>query len=137
MHPVNLWRQFDYVLFGATVVLVIFGILMIASATTGAIDTDLISRVPDQIQYAIVGMVLVVILTATDYRLLGGLHVWLYSLTIVLLLLVLVVGQEGAAGAQRWINLGIPVQPSEVGKILLIITLSYHLSQNYHTMPCA
>jgi rod shape determining protein RodA len=134
MHPVNLWRQFDYVLFGVTVILVIFGILMIASATTGAIDTDLISRVPDQIQYAVIGMVLMVILTATDYRLLGGLHIWLYLLTIALLLLVLVLGQEGAAGAQRWINLGIPVQPSEVGKILLIITLSHHLSQNYHAM---
>jgi rod shape determining protein RodA len=41
---------------------------------------------------------------------------------------------EGDAGAQRWINIGIRIQPSEIGKILIIITLGYHLSQRYHQM---
>ncbi|NWG15547.1 MAG: rod shape-determining protein RodA [Chloroflexi bacterium] len=130
----NFWRQFDYVLFGTTLLLIVFGILMIASATRGAIDPDLISRVPDQIQYAIIGIFVVFVLAAVDYRLLGGLHLWLYLVMVGLLLLVQFLGVVGDAGSQRWINLGIRIQPSEIGKILIIITLGYYLSQRYHEM---
>jgi rod shape determining protein RodA len=125
------WRQFDFVLFAAILLLIIFGILMIASTTRGAIDPDLITRVPDQILYAIIGLVVVFVLAAVDYRLLGGLHLWLYLVMIGLLVLVQFLGVEGDAGSQRWINLGIRIQPSEIGKIVIIITLGYHLSQNY------
>jgi rod shape determining protein RodA len=128
------WRQFDFVLFGTTLLLIIFGILMIRSATIGAIDPDIISRVPDQIQYAIIGIVLVFVLAAIDYRTLGGLHLWLYLLMVGLLILVQFLGVEGDAGSQRWINFGIRIQPSEIGKVLIIITLGYHLSQRYHQM---
>jgi rod shape determining protein RodA len=132
--PGNFWRQFDFVLFGTTFLLVIFGILMIASATQDAIDDELKSRVPDQILYAVIGFIVLLVLANLDYRLLGGLHVWLYLLMVGLLLLVLALGVVGDAGAQRWINLGIRIQPSEIGKIIIIITLGYHLSQHYHTM---
>jgi rod shape determining protein RodA len=130
----NFWRQFDYILLGTTLILIIFGILMIRSATLGAIDTDLISRVPDQIRYAIIGIVLVFVLAAVDYRLLGGMHIWLYLTMVGLLVLVRFLGVEGDAGSQRWINLGIRIQPSEIGKILIIITLAHHLTQNYHKL---
>jgi rod shape determining protein RodA len=127
----SIWRYFDWVLFGVTLLLIIFGILMIRSATLGAIDTDLISRVPDQIRYALIGLVVVFLLTAVDYRLLASLHVWLYIIMVGLLLLVRVLGVEGDAGSQRWINVGIRIQPSEIGKILIIVTLGHHLAQNY------
>lgn len=133
-HSGNFWRQFDFILFGTTLLLIIFGILMIASATRGAIDTELISRVPDQILYASVGVILVFMLAAFDYRLLGGLHTWLYLVMIILLLLVSVLGVVGDAGAQRWINIGIRIQPSELGKIIIIITLGNFLSQHYREM---
>lgn len=132
MYSTNFWRQFDYVLLVATVLLVIFGILMIRSATTGAVDPDLIRRVPDQIRYAAIGFVLIFILAAVDYRLLGGMHVWLYLVMIGLLLMVTILGQVGDAGAQRWIDVGIRIQPSEIGKILIIVTLGHHLAQRYH-----
>lgn len=128
------WRQFDWILFGTTIALIIFGILMIRSATTGAIDPDLISRVPDQIRYAVIGIVVVFVLALIDYRLLGGMHVWLYIIMVALLILVRFLGVEGDAGSQRWINVGIRIQPSEIGKILIIITLGYHLSQNYQKL---
>jgi rod shape determining protein RodA len=128
----SFWRQFDYILFGTTLLLIIFGILMIRSATIGAIDPDIINRVPDQIQYAIIGIILVFTLAAIDYRVLGGMHIWLYIVMIGLLVLVQLLGVVGDAGAQRWINVGIRIQPSEIGKILIIITLGYHLSQRYH-----
>ncbi len=128
----SIWRRFDYILLGATLLLIVFGILMIASATRNAIDPDLISRVPDQIQYALIGLVVVFVLAAVDYRLLGGLHTWLYLIMVGLLVLVMLLGVVGDAGSQRWINVGIRIQPSEIGKILIIITLGYYLSQRYH-----
>ncbi len=130
----NFWRSFDFVLFGTTLILILFGILMIRSATIGAIDPDIISRVPDQIRYAIIGIVLVFALAALDYRLLGGLHIWLYIIMVALLILVQFLGVVGDAGSQRWINFGIRIQPSEIGKIIIIITLGHHLSQNYEKL---
>lgn len=134
MRSLQLWRRFDWWLFGASMVLVIFGVLMIRSATLGAIDPQLISRVPNQIQYAIIGLVLLFILAAVDYRLLGGIHMWLYAGMLGLLLLVPIIGTVGEAGARRWINIGILIQPSELGKIIIIITLGVFLSKRYHRM---
>jgi rod shape determining protein RodA len=134
MRPTSLWRQFDFVLFGTTALLVIFGVLMIRSATMGAVDPDLIQRVPDQIRYGTIGMGLILVMTAVDYRLLGSIHGWLYLGMVGLLALVPFIGQVGDAGARRWLNLGIPIQPSEFGKIIIIITLGQYLSQRYHQM---
>ena len=44
---VNLWKNFDYVLLGSTVLLVLIGILFIRSATLDAIDTDQITPAAD------------------------------------------------------------------------------------------
>jgi rod shape determining protein RodA len=130
----NFWRSFDFILFGTTLILILFGILMIRSATIGAVDPDIISRVPDQIRYAIIGIVLVFALAAVDYRLLGGMHIWLYVIMVALLILVQFLGVVGDAGSQRWINFGIRIQPSEIGKIIIIITLGHHLTQNYQKL---
>jgi rod shape determining protein RodA len=114
--------------------LTVFGILMIRSATLNAIDVDLINRVPDQIRFAILGVIVMFGLAALDYRLLGGLHQWLYLLMVVLLVLVFFFGVEGDAGAKSWINIGIRVQPSEIAKVLIIITLGHLLATNYDKM---
>lgn len=131
MRTESVWRRFDYGLFGITILLIIFGVLMIRSATQGAIDPTLISRVPDQIQFALLGCVLMLALSFMDYRLLNGLHTWLYLLMIVLLLLVFFLGVEGDAGAQSWINIGIRIQPSEVAKVIVIITLGHFLATHF------
>ena len=128
---ISIWRRFDYILFAAVIILVVFGILMIDSATQDAIDDDIISRLPDQIQFALVGVVIVLVVATIDYRLLGGITPWLYAGTIILLVIVLTFGVEGAGGARRWLNVGIRIQPSEIGKIILIITLSQYVSERY------
>ena len=107
---------------------------MIRSATQGAIDPTLISRVPDQIQFTFVGLLLMFGLALMDYRLLDGLHTWLYLLMVILLVLVFFLGVEGDAGAQSWINIGIRIQPSEVAKVLIIITLAHYLARHYEKM---
>ena len=125
------WRRFDFILFAATLILVGFGILMIASATQDAIDDDIIRRVRDQINFAIIGFIVVIVMATIDYRLLGSLSPWLYASMVIVLVIVYVFGVEGAGGAKRWLNIGIRVQPSEIGKILLIITLSQFVAERY------
>lgn len=127
----SVWQRFDYLLFALTILLIIFGVLMIGSATQGAIDPTLISRVPDQIRFAILGIFLMLGLSLMDYRLLGGLHTWLYILMVGLLVMVFFFGVEGDAGAQSWINIGIRIQPSEVAKVVIILTLGHFLAQHY------
>ncbi len=131
IESVSIWRRFDYILFAATLVLVAFGILMIASATQDAIDDDIIRRVPDQRNFAIIGFFLVIIMAAIDYRLLGSLSPWLYAGIVALLAITFAFGVEGAGGARRWLNIGIRIQPSEIGKIILIITLSQYIAERY------
>ena len=130
----SLWQRFDYLLFGVTILLTIFGILMIASATQDAIDPTIITRVPDQIRFAVLGLFLMVGFALLDYRILSGLHTWLYLLMIILLLMVFAFGVEGDAGAQSWINVGIRIQPSEVAKVVIILTLGHFLARNYEKM---
>lgn len=125
------WRRFDFLLLAGTMMLVVFGILMIDSATQDAIDDDIISRVPNQIRFAVVGFVVVIVMTLIDYRLLGGISPWLYAGMIVLLIMVEFFGVIGAGGAKRWLNIGIRIQPSEIGKILMIITLSKYVAERY------
>lgn len=127
----SVWRRFDFILLGAVVLLIIYGILMIRSATLGAIDPDLVNRVDRQIQYAIVGVILVFAMTAIDYRLLGALHQWIYLFVIGFLGMVAFFGLIGDAGAQRWLNVGIPIQPSEISKVLLVIALAQHLTNSF------
>ncbi|MBC7870287.1 MAG: rod shape-determining protein RodA [Chitinophagaceae bacterium] len=134
MRSLNFWRQFDYILLFTCTILIVFGILMIRSATTGAVDPDLIARVPDQIRYGIIGLLLVFGLAAMDYRLLGSLHFWLYIVMLILLMMVFFFGVEGDGGARSWLNLGIRIQPAELAKIIIIITLAHHLSQRYQKM---
>ncbi|HVO43584.1 MAG TPA: FtsW/RodA/SpoVE family cell cycle protein, partial [Aggregatilineales bacterium] len=127
----RIWRGFDFVLIGVTLILVIYGILMIRSATLGAIDPDLQSRVPRQIEYALVGLVLLFFTAAIDYKLLGSIHQYMYLALVAVLGFVALAGVVGAAGAQRWLTVGIPVQPSELAKMLLIIILAQHLQTQY------
>jgi rod shape determining protein RodA len=130
----RLWQNFDFILFGVTVILIIYGIMMIASATRGAVDTDLQSRLPRQIQYAIIGIGVMFFTASIDYRLLGALHRYIYLFLVFVLGLVAVLGLAGAAGAQRWLTVGIPIQPSELAKLLLVIILAQHLQAQYHKM---
>lgn len=130
----SFWQRFDWTLLGATMILVIFGVMVIASATQDAVDPTLVSRVPDQIRFSIFGIVALFVMAMLDYRLLGSISNWLYGLMIILLLAVVFFGTEGDGGARRWVNLGILIQPSEVCKILFIVTLSQFFVKNYKEM---
>jgi len=55
---------------------------------------------------------------------------WIYGLGLLLLLAVLLVGDEGK-GAQRWLDMGIfRFQPSEIMKLSVPIMLAWYLAEN-------
>jgi rod shape determining protein RodA len=64
-----------------------------------------------------------------DYNLVRRAHLFLYWGNIALLVLVLLVGRR-VSGAERWLRIGpVVVQPSEMAKIVMILTLSNHLAE--------
>jgi rod shape determining protein RodA len=123
------FRNFDYVLLVVTIILIIFGVMMIASATRDV--ASLADRVNSQILYGIVGIGVVFVVAAIDYRLLTSTYLWIYGIVVLLLGIVGLLGTEGEAGAQSWVNLGVAgFQPSELAKMLLIIVLAQQLALN-------
>jgi len=121
-------RNFDYLLLAAVAVLVIFGIMMIASATRDV--ASLADRVSSQVTYSIVGFIVLMIVALIDYRLLASTYLWIYGIIVVILAIVGLLGTEGEAGAQSWLNFGIAgFQPSELAKVLLVIVLAQQLSK--------
>lgn len=125
------WRNFDFALLGSAVILAAFGVTMIYSAT---LATDLggwsLASLPlRQTLYIVVGLGVLAVLAAMDYRYLEYVEKPLYALNVALLILVLFVGKE-TYGAVRWIDLGFfDLQPSELAKPLLAITLGGFLAR--------
>lgn len=82
----------------------------------------------DQLIFAGVGFLIMFYLSRMDYRRFHDVAYVLYSITVLVLLLVLVFGRE-ALGAQRWVNIGgISFQPSELAKLSLILALGRYFS---------
>ncbi|MDZ4770258.1 MAG: FtsW/RodA/SpoVE family cell cycle protein [Chloroflexota bacterium] len=128
----SMWRNFDWLMLLLAVALTVFGVLMIRSATLGAIDPELINRVPNQIRYAILSFLVLFGFAALDYRILSGVTPWLYGIMVLLLVAVFFFGVEGDGGLTRgWLNVGIPIQPSEIAKLLIVVTLAQFLARNY------
>ncbi|CAB4342999.1 unannotated protein [freshwater metagenome] len=120
----GLQLPFDLVLVLATVGLAVCSLLTIAAAT----ETD-IPGSPDyfvirQLVYFIVGGGLAVFLWRTDYSRLRELKYFLYGLLIVSILTVIVFGSV-ARGSRRAVDLPLfSFQASELGKVLLVVSLS-------------
>ncbi len=119
-------RHFDRPLFFAVLLLCGIGIAMTYSATsTNVALTDYWQR---QLFFTILGAIALVTAALFDYRHLELLAQPSYFLLMVSLVAVYFVG-EVKNGAQRWLNLGIDVQPTEAGKFLLIIFFAWYLSR--------
>lgn len=126
----RLLRNLDKTLIAAMVALIIFGILVVSSAAEGFIGVQGASSfVVKQVIAATLGLFLLIIVLLFDYSEFGRMTWVLYGVNAALLLAVLVMGKV-TNGAQSWIPLGpVQIQPSEFGKVLLIMTLGHQLSR--------
>jgi len=124
----ELWKHFDFWLFGAVVFLSLFGILMIQSAIAG--NTELAGLVKRQSIYLGIGLIVLVVAALINYRYWKNFSKLLYIITILFLAVILIAGTI-SFGAQRWLEVGlVNIQPAEIAKIVLILVLADYFSKN-------
>lgn len=125
----RLIENFDWITFFTILLICLIGILTIYSATRPPLDEG--EHPPFFIKQTIwlfVAVIAMLIFISFDYNRLKNFWPLLYIFGIILLVLVLFVGKS-SMGAKRWINLGFfSFQPSEIFKIIFIISLSAYLS---------
>lgn len=119
------------------------GILMMFSASYAiAIDEgkDGYYYAFRQLIFAGVGLVAMLIMSFVDYRIFqrGGIALFAYLGSVVMLILVMFIGTDLGTGCQRWINLGFTTfQPSELAKFSIVILFAYLIDKNYDRMKKA
>ena len=115
-----------------TLGLTAFGAVMVYSATSSSavlVGTDPMYYLKRQAIYAVLGVLLMVVASRTDFHKLRKLSPALLTTSLVLCLGVLVVGTS-INGAKRWISLGpIAFQPSELAKIGLAVWAAVYLAR--------
>ncbi|MGE5464390.1 MAG: FtsW/RodA/SpoVE family cell cycle protein, partial [Syntrophothermus sp.] len=121
------WRYFDFWLLGAVVLATAFGTTMIRSAVAGnEVLTPLINR---QIYFALLGIVLIFVVGAIDYRYWMALYRPIFVVMSVLLF-ALFLSAQAVFGAARWFQLGVLfLQPTEFAKIAAIILLARYFDR--------
>ncbi len=123
----DIWKRFDYLLFTAVLLLCIFGVALISSAIAGNIA--LADHAQRQAIFVGIGFGVLFLVSMIDYHYWQSLGRFLYAGTFILLVLTFITGQV-SFGAARWLTVGlVNVQPAELAKIALILSLSYYLSR--------
>lgn len=116
--------RFDALLLLAGAGLIGCSVFVLSSATLDDIPGNAYYYVTRQAVYGGIGLVFMLGLSRFDYSRLRELKLGLYGGMIGLILLTFALG-AAARGSQRWIELPFfNLQSSEVGKVLLILTLS-------------
>jgi rod shape determining protein RodA len=125
----SLAARVDWLLLGAALGLVVFGLWAIAGITRHDIPGDQTYYVVRQAFFAGAGLVALVLLALAGPAVLAAASRVLYGLLLGLLVLVLVVG-AAIRGSQRWIDLGFfQFQPSEFGKVMLAAFLAAFIAE--------
>jgi cell division protein FtsW len=131
MRPKRL--QFEWnVLVLVTTALVLFGLVMVYSATSGSAalgNANPLGFVEKQVIYAAIGVGLLVVVSRLPLERLRALAPTLVVTALVLCLGVLAVG-ERINGARRWITVGpLVFQPSELAKLAVVVWTAAYLSR--------
>ncbi len=125
------FRDFDWVLLIFVLIICTLGVVEIYSATrnTKFDDADLQVK---QVYWIMAGLVVMFVVSLVNYQaLLENVH-WMYGLSIISLLAVMIFGRR-YLGAKRWIAMpgGWHFQPSEWVKLILILTMAKYFAE-YH-----
>lgn len=127
-------REYDHVIFIATIILVAFGLVMVFSASYYAAmhsGAGAYSFFRNQAMAAAGGLVFMVIAATVNYRMLARFSGLLYAMAIVLLGLVFTPMGVEHNGALRWVAFGdFNFQPSEAAKLATIVMLSVYISKD-------
>ena len=118
----TLWTRLhiDFTLLLAITLVMGFGLLMLYSA--GNQSFLLLKRQLMNLAFALLAMLVFAQIPPRKYRIWAP---WLFALTTLLLMIVLVVGTR-SKGAERWLNLGfVKFQPAEIMKLAMPMMLAW------------
>lgn len=128
------YREFDKVLFASAMLVFIFGLLALYSATQAKALPFGESYLLRQLNWMLVGAIFLILVVIISYQSIIDISYVLYGLNIVLLILVLILGHV-RLGAQRWFSIGaFTFQPSEFLKLNLILVLSNYVGSKKDEM---
>lgn len=122
MRRISTFRDFDWMLFTLVLLISLISVLEIKSAT---LNTKFRGFDHKQIEFLLVGIVLMFLISFIDYHRLVDISLWAYGIGLMALVAVLAIGTR-VNGGRRWINLGggIHFQPSEWVKLILIVMIA-------------
>ncbi len=132
----NPLKNVNVQLLAVTVILVLFGLVMVYSASYYSAELNYNNKYYFLIKQsfgAIVGLIAMIFAMNFDYHNLIKYKWWILGISILLLALVFIpgIGVENY-GAKRWLNLGITtIQSSEIAKFGFVVWCSAYLSTNY------
>ncbi len=131
--------KMDYIWLGVTMALVIFGIIMIYSASAHLAARRYHNSfyfVQKQLAFAFFGFLAMIAFRFIPYQKFKKWVYWLLGVSLLTLILVLVPGiGSRLGGASRWFRLGgISFQPAEFSKLILVIFLAYSMARHQEQM---
>lgn len=128
----------DKWLFGVVLLLVLFGLVMVFSASAVMAQSSLGSPYPyvmRQALWAVLGLLAMIALMQVDYRRYNSPKVVFPAVAVTMLMLIGVFAMSGMNGAHRWIRIaGTTLQPSELAKPVIVLFLAYFLQTRIHQM---
>jgi rod shape determining protein RodA len=129
----GLARRLDWSLIGVTVGLTVLGTLLIWAATEPmlrAAGLNPHSYLQKQIMWVVLGIIMMFVVSAMDYRRLRAYTPAIYGVALLLLLAVLTPLGASVNGAKAWIAVpgGFQIEPSEFAKLALILSTAALLS---------
>ena len=132
-------KHFDFYLFTSIIVLILFGAIMIYSASSIWAEykyNDSLKYVKNQALFFIIGLILMFLVSKINYKFYLKKSNILLIGCIILLILVLIPGVGMVRnGSRSWFGIGsFGIQPSEFTKLALIIFTSKYLMNNEKNM---
>jgi len=128
----------DKWLFGATLVLVVIGLLMVFSASAVMAKERFGSPyafVIRQSLWAVFGLTAMTILMQVDYRRFNKPNIVFPAVAVTILLLLVAFLMHDSHATHRWIRFGaLSFQPSEIAKPALVLFLAWFLQNRMHSI---
>jgi len=121
----RIFQRVDGVLLAALSLLIFMGGVTLYSATDAYNDPTQLYR---QGVHFLIGLSLMVIFSQIRSKTLRQWAIWLYGAGVFLLILVLLVGVF-KKGAQRWLHVGVDIQPAEIMKLAVPMMIAYYFSE--------
>lgn len=135
MMNIRKYTYFDYVLFLSVILLTTIGVSFIYSSGVNSEGLSLSNEYVKQIVWGVTGIVLMLVVTLTDYRRYADRTFLLFVVAMVLLVYTRIFGRF-VNGAKSWLGFGdYGIQPSEFTKLIYILYLAYYLDKSERSEP--